>query len=65
MARFNAAVFAALREPDNLEGKCGLCEFKQVCLGCRARAYGMTGNYLSEEPFCIYQPKSAQPGVSV
>ena len=56
-----AAVFAALREPENLEGKCGLCEFKQVCLGCRARAYGMTGNYLAEEPFCIYHPKAAQP----
>jgi len=51
-----AAVFADLREPRLLEGKCGLCEFKYVCLGCRARAYGMTGNYLAEEPFCIYQP---------
>jgi heme b synthase len=59
-----AAVFAALREPDNLEGKCGLCEFKQVCLGCRARAYGMTGNYMAEEPFCIYQPKASQPAAT-
>ena len=59
-----AAVFAALRQPNLLEGKCGLCEFKHVCLGCRARAYGMTGNYLAEEPFCIYQPEAAQPGVA-
>ena len=51
-----APVFASLRQPNLLEGKCGLCEFKHVCLGCRARAYGMTGNYLAEEPFCIYQP---------
>ena len=56
-----AEVFAALREPDNLEGKCGLCEFKHVCLGCRARAYGMTGNYLAEEPFCIYEPATTRP----
>ncbi|MFQ6672571.1 MAG: radical SAM protein, partial [Candidatus Tectimicrobiota bacterium] len=33
-----STVFAALRDPDRLEGKCGLCEFKKVCLGCRARA---------------------------
>jgi radical SAM protein with 4Fe4S-binding SPASM domain len=57
-----AEVFETLRDTGNLEGKCGLCEFKHVCLGCRARAYGMTGNYLGEEPFCIYQPKlTTQP----
>ncbi len=53
----HAPIFATLREPDNLEGKCGLCEFKQVCMGCRARAYGVSGNYLGEEPFCIYEPR--------
>jgi radical SAM protein with 4Fe4S-binding SPASM domain len=51
-------VFQMLRDPDRLEGKCGLCEFKRICAGCRARAYGMTGNYLGEEPFCIYEPRS-------
>lgn len=56
-----AEVFAALRDPNSLEGKCGWCEFKHVCLGCRARAYGMTGNFLAEEPFCIYQPSKAVP----
>jgi AdoMet-dependent heme synthase len=35
-----------------LDGKCGICEFKKLCSGCRARAYGMTGDYLAEEPFC-------------
>ncbi len=59
-----AGVFAALRQPDQLEGKCGLCEFKYVCLGCRARAYGMTRNYMDEEPFCIYEPGKAQPGLT-
>lgn len=56
----NASIFQTLRDLDNLEGKCGICEFKQVCMGCRARAFGMTGNYLAEEPFCIYEPKAGR-----
>ncbi|MBS3750923.1 MAG: radical SAM protein [Anaerolineales bacterium] len=50
-------LFAQLRDPDLLEGKCGRCEFKRVCGGCRARAYGATGNFLGEEPFCSYIPR--------
>ena len=49
-------LFAQLRNPDLLGGKCGLCEFKNLCGGCRARAYGMTNDYLGEEPFCTYEP---------
>jgi radical SAM protein with 4Fe4S-binding SPASM domain len=49
-------LFAELRDPDLLGGKCGLCEFKRVCGGCRARAYGMMAAYLDEEPFCTYEP---------
>jgi radical SAM protein with 4Fe4S-binding SPASM domain len=52
----HSPVFADLRDPDLLGGKCGLCEFKKVCGGCRARAYGMTQEYLGEEPFCTYDP---------
>jgi radical SAM protein with 4Fe4S-binding SPASM domain len=52
----NSVVFNELRDTKNLEGKCGCCEFRNVCMGCRARAYAATGNYLSEEPFCVYQP---------
>lgn len=51
-----SVVFNQLRNTDNLEGKCGCCEFRNVCMGCRARAFAATGNYLSEEPFCVYQP---------
>ncbi|MFW5940449.1 MAG: radical SAM protein [Chloroflexota bacterium] len=51
-------LFADLRDPERLQGKCGVCEFKRVCSGCRARAYGMTGNYLGEEPFCTYEPRT-------
>lgn len=54
----SAPLFAELRNPDLLGGKCGLCEFKNLCSGCRARAYGMTGDYLAEEPFCTYEPKA-------
>jgi radical SAM protein with 4Fe4S-binding SPASM domain len=50
-------LFASLRDPDLLGGKCGLCEFRKVCGGCRARAYGMTHEYLDEEPFCNYEPR--------
>ena len=56
----NAPIFHALRNPDLLKGKCGVCEFRQVCGGCRARAYGMTGDYMAEEPFCTYQPVALQ-----
>ena len=51
-------LFAELRDPGLLGGKCGLCEFKNVCGGCRARAYGMTMEYLGEEPFCTYEPRA-------
>ncbi|QTA89067.1 heme b synthase [Desulfonema magnum] len=51
-------VFLSLRNFDNLKGKCGDCEFKRVCGGCRARAYEATGDFLAEEPLCSYQPKS-------
>lgn len=54
----NAKVFNELRDTDNLKGKCGCCEFRNVCMGCRARAYAATGDYLDEEPFCVYEPKS-------
>jgi heme b synthase len=59
----HAKIFEELREPDLLEGKCGACEFKRVCLGCRARAFGFTGDYMAEEPFCIYEPKGAPSSV--
>jgi radical SAM protein with 4Fe4S-binding SPASM domain len=73
----NADMFKALRSPSNLKGKCGACEFKTLCGGCRARAYGLSsdfidycgdlhvpseakGDYLTEDPWCVYQPKNPQ-----
>ena len=49
--------FRALRDPDALGGKCGVCEFRRVCGGSRARAYATTGDLLAEEPACAYEPK--------
>ena len=54
----NAKVFNELRDTDNLKGKCGCCEFRNICMGCRARAFAATGDYLDEEPFCVYEPNS-------
>jgi len=54
----NSFVFQQLRDVNNLTGKCGCCEFRNVCMGCRARAFAATGDYLSEEPFCAYQPRA-------
>jgi heme b synthase len=50
-------VFRNLRDYGKYSGKCGKCEFIKVCGGCRARAYEATGDYLTEEPLCLYQPK--------
>jgi radical SAM protein with 4Fe4S-binding SPASM domain len=54
----NSVVFNELRDTNNLQGKCGCCEFRNICMGCRARAFAATGNYLDEEPFCVYQPQA-------
>jgi radical SAM protein len=54
----NAPIFKALRDTGRLEGKCGACEFKEICGGSRARAYALTGDPLAQEPCCIYEPKN-------
>jgi len=56
-------VFQAVRDVDGYGGKCGRCEYRAVCGGCRARAYAATGDYLAEEPFCAYRPQDkSRPG---
>jgi radical SAM protein with 4Fe4S-binding SPASM domain len=47
---------ARMRDSNQLEGKCGVCGYRQICGGCRGRAYAATGNYMAEEPFCAYVP---------
>lgn len=51
-------LFLGLRDPDQLEGKCGKCEFRLICGGSRARAHALTGNPFGEEPCCAYVPRS-------
>jgi radical SAM protein with 4Fe4S-binding SPASM domain len=74
---FNSEMFKTLRDFDALKGKCGDCEHRAVCGGCRARAYGLSsdfidycgdlrepeelnGDYLTEDPWCVYQPKKSR-----
>ena len=60
----DSAIFKKLRDYNTLKGKCGRCEFKGICGGCRARAYGETGDYLDEEPFCTYEPRAKGSGTA-
>jgi AdoMet-dependent heme synthase len=52
----NSEHFQKLRDFGQLKDKCGYCEYRRVCGGCRARAYEATGDYLAAEPLCEYQP---------
>ncbi len=56
-----APIFKALRDTGRLEGKCGACEYKEICGGSRARAYAVTGDPLAQEPCCIFQPRNWHP----
>ncbi len=51
----------ALRDPDRLGGKCGVCEYRTVCGGSRARAFAMSGDPLAAEPLCLHQPARWRP----
>lgn len=53
-------VFRELRNRDLLKGKCGVCEYRPLCGGSRARAYAMTGDWLEAEPFCAHVPRRWQ-----
>ncbi|MBI4332169.1 MAG: radical SAM protein [Chloroflexi bacterium] len=58
-----AAIFQHLRS-SNLRGRCGECNYREACTGCRARAFSMTGDYLGEDPWCLYQPCVTSPDSS-
>jgi radical SAM protein with 4Fe4S-binding SPASM domain len=55
----HSQLFAELRNPDLIKGRCGICEYRDVCGGQRGRAYGITGDYLETDPACSYIPKGA------
>jgi radical SAM protein with 4Fe4S-binding SPASM domain len=54
----HSALFVQVRDYSQLKGKCGTCEFKEVCGGSRARAYAMTGDPMRSDPYCMYRPGS-------
>ena len=56
----NSNLFVELKDPELLKGKCGRCEFRYICGGSRARAYSLTGDYLSAEPRCLYVPEGGE-----
>ena len=52
----DSPLFRALHSPRQFQGKCGICDLRQICGGSRARAFAYTGNPLASDPFCLYQP---------
>jgi radical SAM protein with 4Fe4S-binding SPASM domain len=49
-------LFTGIRRRASLDGRCGACEMNAHCGGCRARAYGMTGDVMAEDPLCTHTP---------
>ncbi len=56
-----ARLFQSFRDPSLLQGRCGSCEYKLICGGCRARSLAETGNLMAEDPSCGYQPAGGTP----
>jgi radical SAM protein with 4Fe4S-binding SPASM domain len=54
----NHPVFKDLRDYSRLKGKCGVCEYRDVCGGQRGRAFGLTGDYMESDPACLYEPET-------
>ncbi|HEX8991559.1 MAG TPA: TIGR04053 family radical SAM/SPASM domain-containing protein [Anaerolineales bacterium] len=55
----HSRLFTDLRTPEKIKGRCGACEFRDLCGGQRGRAYGLTGDYLESDPACIYVAQAA------
>lgn len=58
----SSELFMRLRDSNNLHGKCGVCEFRDLCGGSRARAWSMTGDVFAADPLCAYEPQVAGVG---
>ncbi|MFQ5816243.1 MAG: SPASM domain-containing protein [Candidatus Hydrothermarchaeaceae archaeon] len=63
-ALWNSEIFRELRTP-KLEGKCGVCKFGELCGGCRARAYALSGRYLATDPWCSYRPLAGEDRITL
>lgn len=58
----SSPLFRSLRDPGALKGRCGRCEFREVCGGSRARAYALSGDFLAEDPSCVHEPAAGPTG---
>ena len=56
----NSPVFLRVRDYSQIKGKCGVCEFKNICGGSRSRAYAITSDPMRSDPYCVYQPPAWQ-----
>lgn len=52
----SSTILKEMQDAKKLKGRCRVCEFNDICRGSRSRAYAVTGDYLAEDPSCIYQP---------
>ncbi|HTM50308.1 MAG TPA: TIGR04053 family radical SAM/SPASM domain-containing protein [Bryobacteraceae bacterium] len=52
----NSQLFQVIRDADRIEGKCGFCDYRNLCGGSRSRALALTGNFMASDPRCVYQP---------
>src|SRR5574337_536242 len=60
----HSEIFTRIRDVDQYAGKCGLCEFRWVCGGSRARAFAETGDAMGSDPLCAYRPEAALIGAT-
>ncbi len=54
----DSELFQKLRDPNQLKGRCGRCEFRDICGGSRSRAFALTGDLFAEDPSCLYNPEN-------
>jgi radical SAM protein len=57
--------FKALRSPARLSGRCGRCEYRDICGGSRSRAFGLSGDAMATDPWCVYEPLASAPSEEV
>ncbi|MGB4782341.1 TIGR04053 family radical SAM/SPASM domain-containing protein [Candidatus Methylomirabilis sp.] len=60
----HSEIFTRIRDVDQYIGKCGLCEFRQICGGSRARAFAETDDAMGSDPLCAYRPEAALVGAT-
>jgi radical SAM protein with 4Fe4S-binding SPASM domain len=59
----DSTFFRGLRDAEQLQGRCGRCEFREICGGSRARAFALTGDPFATDPWCVYEPRRMRSAV--